>query len=62
MKSIAQQIELVSGLTDTTDLSQWENEFVKSVYVQFQQAGKITTSLSGKQVEIIDRIYSKNFG
>lgn len=61
MKSIGQQLELINGLTDTADLSQWENDFVKSVYGQYQRAGKLTTGLSGKQVEIVDLIHSKHF-
>lgn len=61
MISIATKLERIDDLVDTSDLSDWETEFVVSVYAQYQKAGKTTKVLSGKQVEIIDRIFNKHF-
>lgn len=55
-------IEALDGMRDTKDLTQWENEFVTSILEQYLLAKKDTTKLTEKQVEVIDRIYSKHFG
>lgn len=60
MTSIANMIKLIAGLQDTKDVSEWESEFIWSV-VEKTDNGKCTTALSGKQVEVIQRIYNKHF-
>lgn len=60
MKSTASMLESLDGLTDTTDLTEWENNFVISVLNQIEK-GKMVTDLSGKQIEIIEKIYLKHF-
>lgn len=60
MKSLSQMIKQLSGLTDTDDVTDWENQFIKDM-VEKTGDGAHTKHLSPKQVEIIDRIYGKNF-
>ena len=59
--SIATMIEQIDGLRDTTDLSEWEQGFVTSILQRYLLANKDTQVLSGKQVEVIERIWSKHF-
>lgn len=61
MKSIGAKIDQIEGLLGTTDLSEWEDDFVTNV-VKKTHGGEVTTGLSEKQIEIIDRIYKKHFG
>jgi hypothetical protein len=61
MKSIGAQIKQLSALVGGEDLTEWEDEFVESVYERSKQ-GTHTSGLSEKQVEIIARIYRKHFG
>jgi hypothetical protein len=60
MKSIGQMISQLFGLTDTKDLTDWENQFVKDI-VEKTNGGASTKMLTPKQIEIIDRIYQKHF-
>lgn len=55
MRSTAQKLTLVSGLLDTTDLSDWEQGFVKSC------VERGAANLSDKQLETLDRIHDKHF-
>ena len=59
--SIGTMIEQLDGLRDTGDLNAWENEFVTSILNRYLTAKKVTTGFSGKQVEIIEKIYRKHF-
>lgn len=60
MKSISQQILLLEGLIDTTDISEWESEFLISILEKIAQ-GKVTSNLTEKQLAVIERIDSKHF-
>lgn len=60
MKSLMQQIAQIEGLTDTTDLTEWENTFVKDIVEKVSER-KTTTWLTEKQLAIIDRIFNKHF-
>lgn len=55
MKSTAQKLEQCSGLIDTKDVTPWENEFLSSV------CARGPDRLTDKQVEVLERIYSKHF-
>jgi len=57
MKSTAQKIDQCEGLIDTTDVSEWESNFLSSLVVGKQQG----FSFSEKQLDILDRIYNKHF-
>lgn len=61
MKSISGMIDQLDGLRDTTDLTDWESEFVTSILHRYLNAHRDTTCLSAKQVEIIERIWNKHF-
>ena len=60
MASINTQVKRVSGLLDTKDLSDWEQDFVSSVTQQTNE-GNNTSSLTDKQIECLERIHNKHF-
>jgi hypothetical protein len=59
--SLGTKIEQLDGLRDTNDLTQWEQGFVTSILERYLLAGRDTRALSSKQVDVIDRIWSKHF-
>jgi len=59
--SIGTKVEQIGGLLGTGDLNAWEQSFVAGVAERYQAAGRDTRNLSEKQVEIIERIWSKHF-
>lgn len=59
--SLGTQIEQLDGLRDTNDLNQWEQAFVTSILDRYLLAGRNTRVLSGKQAEVIERIWGKHF-
>lgn len=61
MASIGTMIEHLDGLRETPDLTPWENEFVTSIVTRYQAANKDSRVLSGKQIEVIARIWGKHF-
>ena len=58
--SLNTMVRKCAGLVDTTDVSDWENQFLKSV-VEKTGEGNNTTSLTEKQISVLERIYGKNF-
>lgn len=60
MVSVGVMVKQLSGLLDTDDLSDWENEFVGSV-VDRTQEGEVTGTLSDRQVTTVERIWRKHF-
>lgn len=60
MVSLGVMIKQLGGLTGTDDLNDWENEFVGGV-VERTHDGKITGTLSNRQVETIERIWKRHF-
>ena len=60
MTSIGTMIKRISGLHGTNEVSDWESRFIGSV-CEKTGYGKDTTSLSDKQVEIIERVHKKHF-
>lgn len=59
--SLGTKIEQLDGLRDTKDLSEWENGFVTSILERYLVAGRDTRMLTGKQVDVIERIWGKHF-
>ena len=59
--SIGAMIEQLDALRDTKDLSAWEQSFVTSILERYLLAKKDTQGFSSKQVEVIERIWSKHF-
>lgn len=60
MKSIGKMLETIDGLRGTCDVSEWEDQFITSC-VQSAKSKGTTSQLTGKQVEIIERIHNKHF-
>lgn len=61
MASLNTMVKKVAGLVDTTDVSDWENQFIKSV-VEKTDDGDNTTTLTEKQIDVLERLHSKHFG
>jgi len=60
MASINTMIKKCAGLVDTRDVSEWENQFLKSVLERSQQ-GERPSLLTSPQVEKLEQIYEKHF-
>lgn len=58
--STATMIRRLSGMLDTRDLSEWEQQFVRSL-VEKLDAGRVT-SLTERQVETLERLHGRHFG
>ena len=54
--STATMIKRLEGLLGTKDITQWEQGFIESIVAKDDP-----TSLTGKQVDAMARIYSKHF-
>lgn len=61
MKSLGAMIQQLHGMVGTADLSEWESQFVQSVYDQSGE-GQDTAFLTSKQAEVVGKLYSKHFG
>lgn len=59
MTSTTTMIRRLAGLLDTHDLSEWEQQFVRSLMKKLD-AGKVT-SLSERQVETLERLHGRHF-
>lgn len=57
--STTTMIRRLSGLLDTRDLSEWEQQFVRSL-VEKLDAGRVT-SLTERQVETLERLHGRHF-
>jgi hypothetical protein len=60
MISLGTMIARVCGLADK-DVTPWEREFIASISERTHD-GKVTTSVTDKQVAIIERIHKQHFG
>ena len=60
MASLNTMVRAVSGLQDTTDVSDWENQFITSV-VEKTKNGDNTTSLTEKQIDVLQSLHDKHF-
>lgn len=62
MLSLAQQLEKLSGLLTSEDLTTWEKQFVRSVMSRARIQGRYdSTRLSDAQAEKVDQIYHEHF-
>lgn len=59
--SVGTMIQQLSGMLGTPDLTDWEFGFVSDVFEKYCERGQDTKWMSGKQLEIINRIYQKHF-
>jgi hypothetical protein len=60
MTSLNTMVKRISGLAGTNDVSDWEDDFILSIVEQTDE-GNNTTSLTEKQITVIERIFHKNF-
>lgn len=60
MISIGAQLKMIHGLLGTDSINGWEHNFISSVWEKTTEA-RDTTMLTEKQVESIEKIYTKNF-
>lgn len=60
MASLNSMVQKVAGLADTKDVTDWENRFIKSV-VEATGNGKNTTSLTEKQIDVLEGLCEKHF-
>lgn len=60
MASLNAMVKRVAGLQDTTDVNDWENQFIKSV-VEKTQNGDNTTSLTENQIDVLEGLFEKHF-
>jgi hypothetical protein len=58
--SVGAMIKQLDGLRGTGDLSEWEEDFVKSV-VGWSKGGTATQWITERQIEVVERIYGKHF-
>ena len=58
--SVGAMLRQLHGLCGTADVSAWEADFIKSVYL-WSSEGKDTRNVSDKQLPIIERLYRKHF-
>ena len=61
MKSLGAMVKQLAGMVGTDELTEWEDEFVQSVFNQSGE-GQDTAFLTSRQVETINGIYRKHFG
>ena len=59
MTSTTTMIRRLSGMLDTRDLSEWEQQFVRSL-VEKLDAGRVT-SLTERQVATLERLHGRHF-
>lgn len=53
-------VKRVAGLAGTKDVSDWEDQFITSIVRQTRE-GADTSSLTEKQVEVLERLHGKHF-
>lgn len=58
--STTTMINRLRGLLGTTDLTQWEQDFVRKL-AEVSDAGEVT-KLSGAQVDKLDELHGRHFG
>lgn len=60
MASLTTMVKQLSGLVDTKDVSDWENDFLQSI-MRSTGEGDNTTVLTEKQIDVVERIFKKHF-
>lgn len=60
--STQQKLAKIFGLIDTKDVSEWENNFLKSLHLQAQfESNKMVARLSDRQLAVVERLHDKHF-
>ena len=60
MASTNTMLKQCAGLVDTTDVTDWQNSFLKSVLARSEN-GSRPDLLSEKQLEVLESIHSRHF-
>lgn len=60
MASLNAMVKKVAGLVGTRDVTPWEDFFIRSV-LEKTSNGDNTTSLTEKQIDVIERLHGKHF-
>ena len=60
MASLNTMVKKCSGLLGTNDVNAWEDKFLSDLCERTND-GDNTTSLSEKQIGVLERIYKKHF-
>lgn len=60
MASLNNMVKKCSGLLGTHDVNGWEEKFLSDICERTGD-GDNTTSLTEKQIEVLERIYGKHF-
>lgn len=60
MASITTMVRQCAGLVGTKDVSAWEENFLHGICERTRD-GADTTSLTEKQIEVVERIWRKSF-
>ena len=60
MTTLNTMVKRVAGLEDTTDVNDWENQFIKNIVRQTND-GDDTRSLTERQIERLEELFSKHF-
>jgi hypothetical protein len=60
MTTINTMVKRISGLAGTSDVTDWEDDFINSI-VEQSDDGDDTSSLTEKQINVIERIFKKHF-
>ena len=60
MASLTNMVKRCMGLIGTKDVTDWEDSFLQSIAKQTNE-GDNTKSLSEKQIDVVERIFKKNF-
>lgn len=60
MASLNTMVKRCAGLIGTKDVSDWESSFLQSL-LERTSNGDNTTSLTEKQIDVLERIHQKHF-
>lgn len=61
MTTLNTQLKRLAGMVGTSDLTEWENGFVKGL-LERTRNGDDTSKLTDKQIETLERLHDKHFG
>lgn len=61
LRSIDQKLSDLEALSEESDLSEWENDFVNSLSAKVQANCGSTTCLTEKQVDKLEEVWLKHF-
>jgi hypothetical protein len=60
MTTLNTKVKRIAGLAGTRDVNEWEDEFIQSIVEQTGE-GENTSSLTEKQIDVVERLFDKHF-